>query len=123
AVDAPLPVGPGKLIETVWPAPPRDPKAALQLAVHRLRGWLRDTVGDGVAVLSGPAGYRLHLASGETDLALFRTLAAADQTATLARAIDLWRGAPLEDVPPERRDETVLVGLVAERAAVTRRCA
>jgi predicted ATPase/DNA-binding SARP family transcriptional activator len=123
AVDAPLPVGSGKLIETVWPVPPRDPKAALQLAVHRLRGWLRDAVGDGVAVLSGPAGYRLHLAGGETDLALFRALAGADQTATLSRALDLWRGAPLEDVPPERRDETVLVGLVAERAAVTRRCA
>jgi predicted ATPase/DNA-binding SARP family transcriptional activator len=124
AVDAPLPVGSGKLIETVWAAPPRDPKAALQLAVHRLRGWLRDAVGDGVAVLSGPSGYRLHLASGETDLALFRALAGGDQpAAALCRALDLWRGAPLEDVPPERRDETVLAGLVAERAAVTRRCA
>jgi predicted ATPase/DNA-binding SARP family transcriptional activator len=91
------------LVEALWGEddPPADPRASLQTYVSRLR----TGIGDG-AVAHGPAGYRLELDGGTTDLdevtdLLARARAAPDATARatlLDRARARWRGDALAEL-------------------------
>ncbi|QDY75442.1 ATP-binding protein [Streptomyces qinzhouensis] len=105
------PVPTGELAARVWAGePPRDPAAALQALVGRLR---RELGRDAVALT--PGGYRLVAARDEVDVFRFERLAAeghaaltADRPAEAARllgeALALWQGPPLADLPDGDRD-------------------
>ncbi|AGP56123.1 AfsR/SARP family transcriptional regulator [Streptomyces rapamycinicus] len=96
------------LIDEVWAEdPPHDAPAALQALVGRLRRAIgRD------AVISSPGGYRLATAAPQDDVDLLRferlthegirALDADDletAAATLRKALALWRGPALADLP------------------------
>ncbi len=102
------PVSVDVLIDEVWADdPPHDAPAALQALVGRLRR----TIGrDGV--ISSPGGYRLATATPQDDVDLLRferltnegirALDADDPgtaAATLRKALALWRGPALADLP------------------------
>lgn len=106
ALSAGRPVSPEVLIGEVWAGePPADAAGALQALVSRLRRTLgRD------AVVSEPGGYRLDTTRESVDLFRFERMArageaalAADDPATaadvLTRALALWRGPALADLP------------------------
>ena len=90
-------------------------KATLQTYVLRLRRIFRE-FGAGVEVIETvPGGYRLSADTNALDLVEFRSLAAtasacahpAEELRLLTRALDLWQGAPLSNIPSEflHRDE------------------
>ncbi len=96
------------LIDEIWADdPPHDAPAALQALVGRLRRVIgRD------AVVSSPGGYRLATASPQDDVDLLRFerltnegMSALDAgapeaaAATLRKALALWRGPALADLP------------------------
>jgi DNA-binding SARP family transcriptional activator len=125
AIAAPGALQPDSLVRTVWGhSVPRDARATLQLAVHRLRQWLKES-GDGLAVRTGLDGYRLDLGAATSDLLRFRslTMCPGNRYETLARALHLWRGSPLANVPAGRTDPDVVAGLREEHATAVRRCA
>ncbi|MFF3564086.1 ATP-binding protein [Streptomyces sp. NPDC002574] len=112
ALRAPHPVSPEALIAEVWGGegddPPQDAAGALQALVSRLRRALADGK---EAVASGPGGYRLVIASpDDVDLNVFERLAREGAAALdagdaeraadiLGRALALWRGPALADLP------------------------
>jgi DNA-binding SARP family transcriptional activator len=90
-------------------------KATLQTYILRLRRIFRE-FGAGFAIIETmPGGYRLPAGPDELDLVQFRTLAAtasscahpAEELRLLTRALDLWQGTPLANIPSEflHRDE------------------
>ncbi|MER5203701.1 BTAD domain-containing putative transcriptional regulator [Streptomyces sp. NPDC002825] len=123
-------VGPGALIDQVWPdgdpADDQDRTAALQALVGRLRRALGRE-----AVVSAPGGgYRLAAGPDAVDLHRFERLAAegaaaladgrAERAAALLdEALGLWRGPALADLPG--RDTDPLVVRVEQRHAQARR--
>ncbi|WP_051951221.1 BTAD domain-containing putative transcriptional regulator [Actinacidiphila yeochonensis] len=106
AAHAGRPVAPDTLIGEVWGGePPADALGALQALVARLRRALGRE-----AVRSEPGGYRLDVPRAAVDLFAFEALVAAGErelredraeaaAATLTRALDLWRGPALADLP------------------------
>jgi predicted ATPase/DNA-binding SARP family transcriptional activator len=106
ALHADRPVGPAALIDEVWAQnPPTDAVGALQALIARLR----KALGRG-AVASEPGGYRLNAPREAVDLFAFESLlrqgeaelreGRAEQAATtLGRALGLWRGPALADLP------------------------
>jgi predicted ATPase/DNA-binding SARP family transcriptional activator len=110
ALRAPHAVSVEALIGEVWGGPddepPHDAPGALQALVSRLRRALGKD-----AITSGPAGYRLQAEADDVDLHAFERLvregiAALDTdhdpataAATLHRALALWRGPALADLP------------------------
>jgi DNA-binding SARP family transcriptional activator len=92
-----------RLTEALWPeGPPRTSSKAIQVYVSALR----KVFGDARDVIQtrGP-GYVLGLGAGELDLHEFEALLERARgedlparVATLRRALELWRGAPLADV-------------------------
>ena len=94
-----------QLIDGLWAerAPTGAPNA-LQALVSRLRRALPEAV-----LESRPAGYQLRLDPRDTDIVRFEELAAAGRAqlrtdpaaaaATLRRALGLWRGPALVEVP------------------------
>ncbi|MBM9505729.1 AfsR/SARP family transcriptional regulator [Actinacidiphila acididurans] len=106
AVNAGRTVTPEELIDEVWAGdPPADAPGALQALVGRLRRALgRD------AIAFEPGGYRLTAASDAVDLHRFERLLHEGEAAltdgdpeaaavTLGRALALWRGPALADLP------------------------
>jgi DNA-binding SARP family transcriptional activator len=101
-------VGTEDLIGVVWEhEPPREPLAALQVMVVRLRRALGPVVGPRLRTV--PPGYRFEVMPGELDLHRFEellrrgsaALATQDWPAArdlLARALACWRGDALADV-------------------------
>ena len=92
------------IVEELFDGIARDAANALQVAISRLRRSLTDGV-----LETRPRGYMLHAAANELDSASFeqlaeagrRLLAAGDAegaAATLVEALELWRGAPLQEV-------------------------
>jgi DNA-binding SARP family transcriptional activator/tetratricopeptide (TPR) repeat protein len=111
-LEANQPVHAGRIVTALWPGrPPPSAAAVLRTYVSALRRSLGlARTGGPAALLSVPGGYRLQVEPGDLDLSVFTDLcrrgrqALADgdvvSAATLLRgALDLWRGAPLEDVP------------------------
>jgi predicted ATPase/DNA-binding SARP family transcriptional activator len=96
------------LVDAIWgERPPAGAANALHSLVSRLRRALPP--GDGGAVESLPAGYRLTAAGEATDVAEFERLAAEGRAcrdagdagvaaARFASALALWRGDPLADL-------------------------
>ena len=94
-----------QLIDDVWhDAPPAKPVASLRAYIANLRRIL----GDEVRLVTEAKGYRLHLGDHRLDTREFealivdgrRLLNGGDATGAgrvLARALTLWRGAPLSD--------------------------
>jgi DNA-binding SARP family transcriptional activator len=90
-----------RLLEDLWgEQPPRTATGSLQNLVSQLRR----TLGSDVLV-TRPPGYVLAVEPDRTDLGRFTSLAAAaakqdpsDRVATLAEALELWRGPALADV-------------------------
>jgi DNA-binding SARP family transcriptional activator/tetratricopeptide (TPR) repeat protein len=107
----------------IWGDRPRtSSRSALPVAVHRLRRWLADTAGDAVAVTRTATGYRLDLTRGDTDLGRFERLVAEAETAEpgeraalLERALSLWRGRPLADLPDHAVDPAAVAELEHHR--------
>jgi DNA-binding SARP family transcriptional activator/tetratricopeptide (TPR) repeat protein len=111
-LEANKPVPAGRIMTALWPdRPPRSAAAVLRTYVSALRHSLGLTGGDGrPGLVSEPGGYRLRVEPGEVDLLVFtdlcrrgRAALTGGEPATAERllrdALDLWRGAPLEDVP------------------------
>ncbi|HEV3169932.1 MAG TPA: BTAD domain-containing putative transcriptional regulator [Actinocrinis sp.] len=98
-----------ELSELVWDgAPPPGAAAALRSLVLRLRRTLGPQAG--ARILTRSPGYLIELSDDELDATRFealfqdtgsavRTGSWADAFATATRALDLWRGTPLADVP------------------------
>jgi DNA-binding SARP family transcriptional activator len=109
-LHANIPVPSGELAEIVWDgSPPSGAVATLRSYVRRLRG----AVDEGAArIAASGAGYVIHVEQAELDVLEFEALCRdtraalragewADASATAARALGLWRAAPLLDVPAE----------------------
>src|SRR3954469_1432441 len=94
------------LVDALWGAePPKSAVSSLQVYVHGLRRVL-----GGERIERHGTGYRLHLDPSSLDLSRFERLVdraavalgagrAADAAEDLGRALDLWRGQPLADLP------------------------
>jgi DNA-binding SARP family transcriptional activator len=102
-------------------------RSTVQVAVSRLRSWLRSCSGDRLPVEYAEAGYLLRTEGAELDLDLdrFRGLVAAaevrelpEQLELLSAALAVWRGDGLDDLPPERRDSWACSRLRRERLRI-----
>jgi DNA-binding SARP family transcriptional activator/tetratricopeptide (TPR) repeat protein len=111
-LEANQPVHAGRIVTALWPGrPPSSAAAVLRTYVSALRRSLGlARTGGPAALLSVPGGYRLQVEPGELDLSVFTDLCrrgrqafaggdVASAAVLLRGALDLWRGAPLEDVP------------------------
>jgi DNA-binding SARP family transcriptional activator len=105
-------------------------RSTVQVAVSRLRTWLRVATGDRLLVELGGVGYRLIGPDAESDVDRFRSLMAGvgeadlpEQLHRLQAALRLWRGEGLDDLPAERRDEGALDRLRRERTTAGLRLA
>ncbi|WP_018681232.1 AfsR/SARP family transcriptional regulator [Actinokineospora enzanensis] len=99
----------GYLADAAWDRPPAAPESNIRTHVAGLRRTLREC-GDGDArLVTGQGAYRLAAEPAELDLLRFREFATrgdrflrAGELATamtdLGRALDLWRGEPLEGI-------------------------
>ncbi len=105
-----------ELAESVWDgAPPAGERVTLRSYITRLRHVLGPA---GSRIVTRSPGYLIEADEGELDLLRFGALCGAGAVAarsgswqeasgTLASALELWRGAPLADVPSEllQRDQ------------------
>ena len=105
-------------------------RSAVQVAVSRLRAWLRDTCHGRLRVDRLEAGYVLCREGADLDLDQFRRLAGAvagqdpaRQVELLAEALEVWRGEGLDDLPVSRRDVWALDRLRRERLGAGARLA
>ncbi|MFB9902759.1 ATP-binding protein [Allokutzneria oryzae] len=131
------PVGSGQLAEWLWDGhPPEQERKTLQVAVSRLRGWLRG-IGAPATVELAEGGYLLRLPPKASDIGEFVQLVGAnppgesylDQLDRLERALHLWRGpllagltAPLHAAPAALRVERARVEATTTLAEVAIRC-
>jgi DNA-binding SARP family transcriptional activator/tetratricopeptide (TPR) repeat protein len=90
-----------RLLRAVWgDEPPDSGRAAVHVAVSRLRAWLELHVGGAAALDHDAGGYRLQVPAGSVDATRFRALAAESRQAAspeerlrrLCDALALWRG-------------------------------
>lgn len=111
-----------ELIDTLWEAqPPRSARASLQALVTRLRKSLAGFPGG--ALERRGEGYRLPLEPGLVDVHRFRSLAkVARETPesgaaaeAFGRALAMWRGPALADLPATERVEAIRSRLSEER--------
>jgi DNA-binding SARP family transcriptional activator/tetratricopeptide (TPR) repeat protein len=114
-----------ELIDGVWDdRPPGSARGSLQSLVTRLRQVLAP-LREGRLERCGD-GYRLRLGAGSTDLERFRALARAGRAAGVGRAaveafdraLALWRGPALADVPATASADAVRSALAQEHFAV-----
>jgi len=116
-----------RLVDGLWRIPPRSAKAQLHNLVSKIRARLRG-IDDGL-IVTRPLGYELVLGLNRLDLAEFRRLAhegrkrhaAGDHTGAatvLHRALELWRGPALADIPGESVGE-IRAALEEELLAAT----
>lgn len=114
-----------ELIDGVWDdRPPGSARGSLQALVTRLRQVLAP-LREGRLERCGD-GYRLRLGTGSTDLERFRSLARAGRAAGVGRAaveafdraLALWRGPALADVPATASADAVRSALAQEHLAV-----
>ncbi|MDP9844064.1 AfsR/SARP family transcriptional regulator [Streptosporangium lutulentum] len=93
------------LVEVLWPRDrPQSAHANLRTYVSSLRGGLKAT---GAGIRAHPRGYAIEVPAEHLDLLLFEDLIAGARAAgrteeahdRLCRALALWRGTPLADLP------------------------
>src|SRR5579875_8542 len=117
-LSANVPVSAGALAEAVGDgAPPPGAAATLRSHIRRLRQALEP--GAGPRITAHDPGYLISVGEAELDVLRFEAACRAagtarhaarwpEASATAARALDLWRGPPLLDVPSQRlRDQFV----------------
>jgi DNA-binding SARP family transcriptional activator len=113
-----------ELIDGVWDdAPPRSARASLQVLITRLRQMLAAVPGSRLERCGD--GYRLMIEARRIDVHEFRWLArtgrdCADRRAAISsfdRALTLWRGPALADVPETAAVETIRSMLAEEHLA------
>ncbi|MFG3685507.1 BTAD domain-containing putative transcriptional regulator [Micromonospora sp. NPDC047740] len=121
------------LVDALWDGrEPDSPRRAVQLTVVRLRALL-DAAGCAGVITTSADGYRIELPTESLDLNRFRRcLDDADraanrpdlaaEAAALRRALSLWRGEPLADVPSETLHRLHTPGLREQRLRVLERC-
>jgi DNA-binding SARP family transcriptional activator/tetratricopeptide (TPR) repeat protein len=126
-------VGTPQLIEAIWPdRPPRSAASALRTYASALRAALGGT-DPAVRIAGRHGGYQLRVPPGELDALVFEELAVRGQKALLdgdaavaaellRRALDLWRGRALEDVPAEAAFAAELARLDELRLAALEAC-
>lgn len=104
-----------RLVDELWgEQPPANAAKAVQVYVSRLRKALQSppSVASSERIRTGSRGYTLTVEPGELDLERFRILAEEGSRALaagdpgeasehLARALELWRGPPLEEFAEE----------------------
>jgi pentatricopeptide repeat protein len=101
-----------ELVDAAWSAtPPAAESAAVHTAISRLRQALADLDDNGRGrIVTETHGYSIRVLDGELDVDVFRELVAAarsqlgdglpvEATATLEKALGLWRGAALPGMP------------------------
>jgi DNA-binding SARP family transcriptional activator/tetratricopeptide (TPR) repeat protein len=113
AVDAGRPVFRDTLIDRIWSGrAPDGATSALYAHINRIRLMLAaaGTGEEPVRLARRSGGYRLEVDPDDVDLHRFRRLALAardqrrpddERARLLRRALDLWRGEPLADLPGE----------------------
>lgn len=116
------PVSIEHLAGCVWADdPPADERAALQVAVSRLRRWLGE-IGAKAEVRHTAAGYALDLHGAWLDLREFRRQVAearrrslpADRCRAFRSAMALWRGPVPAEVTGRLRESAPVLALVSE---------
>jgi DNA-binding SARP family transcriptional activator len=130
-VHANRPVGVDLLAEALWgERPPRSAVGGLRTYVSALRQSLGLNARAGGAWITAlPGAYQLTVAAEELDLLVFERCADEGQRALadgqlrlaaerLEKALGLWRGRPLEDLPLMAILDGALVGLEERRLAV-----
>jgi DNA-binding SARP family transcriptional activator/tetratricopeptide (TPR) repeat protein len=117
------------LVDAIWRdrgGSARD--ATVAVAIHRLRRWLANSLDDAARVVRPGSGYRLEVPGGGTDVQRFRQFVArapapdADprgHAAALGRALAVWRGPALDDVPSRYTPDAAVAQLEGERLACT----
>jgi DNA-binding SARP family transcriptional activator len=101
-------VSTGRLVDGMWSVPPATARAQLHNLVSKLRTRLHEV--DDNLIVTRPGGYELRLGPHRLDVVEFRQLVMeADRAAVagdhdqaaalLERALSLWRGELLADVP------------------------
>ena len=105
------PVPTDELAELVWDgAPPSGARDATRALVMRLRRQLDDRAA--ARIVTRPPGYVIEISSAELDASRFEALTHEAGAAVLARqwakaaqvtarALELWRGPPLTDIPSQ----------------------
>ncbi|MQA24077.1 MAG: tetratricopeptide repeat protein [Micromonosporaceae bacterium] len=105
------PVSADLLVEVLWPqSPPRSAVANLRTYVSTLRASLRAAGGEPGLIAAAPCGYSIVVPERRLDLFVFHDLTAKaialhrsgqqePALDLLERALRMWRGAPLADLP------------------------
>ncbi|MFP3968084.1 BTAD domain-containing putative transcriptional regulator [Actinomadura fulvescens] len=117
-----------KLIEYVWEEPPRAARASLYAMVKRLRL----SLGDSDVIRTTSSGYLIEAAPGELDLHEFHDLLKeagrarergepSTERTCLGKALALWRGPALADVPSPALHQSLVPGLEELRLETIRR--
>jgi DNA-binding SARP family transcriptional activator/DNA-binding XRE family transcriptional regulator len=121
------------IVEALWgDRPPHSAAGIIHSHVSRLRSLLdaeHDGSGGSRFLVRDGAGYRLRVTEVDLDLQCFRLLVQRARKARMAaetgaacaayeRALVLWRGEPLADVPA-LQDHPAVIALREERATVT----
>ncbi|MFG2004588.1 BTAD domain-containing putative transcriptional regulator [Spirillospora sp. NPDC048911] len=117
-----------RLIDYVWEAPPRAARASLYAMVKRLRL----SLGDSDVIRTTSSGYLIEAGPGELDLhefdALLKEAARARERGeppaertSLGRALALWRGPALADVPSPELHHSLVPKLEELRLETIRR--
>jgi DNA-binding SARP family transcriptional activator len=117
-----------RLVGELWDRPPRSAVANLRTYASGLRRVLGE-VDAGDRLVANPSGYLLRVEPHELDLQRFQTATEAGRSALVRddyasaasrfrEALDLWRGAPVEDVDPGPDLATRIVLLEEQHLAV-----
>ncbi|MGW0807801.1 AfsR/SARP family transcriptional regulator [Nonomuraea sp. NPDC002799] len=114
-------VGSDTLIEVLWPRnPPSSALANLRTYVSSLRGVLASA---GAGIAAHPSGYAVEVDPAQLDVLLFEELVAGardgagEASERLRRALALWRGDPLSDLPASPLWDARLRALTQARLA------
>ncbi len=99
------------LVDRLWDGRSVD-RSRSRATLHMVVTRLRQSLGTANVVRTATGGYKADLPPGALDLHRFRELVDRDR---LTEALDLWRGAPLSDVPSDVLHGEDVAPLLEER--------